>query len=167
MNGLFKRLSKNGRENIIKTAELWRKLETEREKVLPFYEPDKEEYKGEVEFSIEKIDGVDPNVYNEFQQLDHFFKRFNKVMLDKVAIQKQKGSLEKENMFFKSLLKQYLDGVSVNNDVMDANNPLLVINNKVNLNRPPVQKLDNNNPKTLVEGNFEVSNIALQRNGYP
>jgi len=88
-------------------------------------------------------------------------------MLDKVAIQKQKGSLEKENMFFKSLLKQYLDGVSVNNDVMDANNPLLVINNKVNLNRPPVQKLDNNNPKTLVEGNFEVSNIALQRNGYP
>ncbi len=45
-------------------------------------------------------------------------------------------------MFFKSLLKQYLDGVSVNDDVMNNNNPLLVVNNKVNLNRPPVERMD-------------------------
>jgi hypothetical protein len=45
-------------------------------------------------------------------------------------------------MFFKSLLKQYLDGVSVNDDVINSNNPLLVINSKVNLNRPPVENMD-------------------------
>ena len=88
-------------------------------------------------------------------------------MLDKLAIDKQKATLEKENMFFKSLLKQYLDGVSVNDDVMNANNPLLVVNNKVNLNRPPVERLgaqDAPPHKTVVEANSVVNNRAMQRN---
>ena len=151
-------------ERILKTAELWRKLETEKEKVLPFYESDKEEQQEAPEISVDKIIGVDKEVYNEFKQLDQFYKRLNKVLLDKVAIERQKGSLEKENMFFKSLLKQYLDGVTVNNDVMNSSNPLMVVNNKVNLNRPPVEKLDGDMHKTLIEGNFEVSNIAMQMN---
>jgi len=33
-------------------------------------------------------------------------KRYNKVLLDKLAIDKQKKTLEKENAFFKSLLKE-------------------------------------------------------------
>lgn len=69
-------------------------------------------------------------------------------------------------MFFKSLLKQYLDGVSVNDDVMNANNPLLVVNNKVNLNRPPVERMDGQGAphKTVVEANSVVNNRAMQRN---
>ena len=44
-------------EKILKTAELCRKLETEREKVLPFYESeaDKEEVR---DTQIEKIEGM-------------------------------------------------------------------------------------------------------------
>ena len=149
-------------EKILKTAELCRKLETEREKVLPFYEAETDAVEDEPEYKLDKIDGLDKAVYNEFQTLDNFYKRYNKVLLDKVAIDKQKASLEKENMFFKSLLKQYLDGVSVNNDVMNSSNPLLVVNNKVNLNRPPVQRLDGSNQKTLIEGYMEITNIAMQ-----
>ena len=149
-------------EKILKTAELCRKLETEREKVLPFYEAETDAVEDEPEYKLDKIDGLDKAVYNEFQTLDNFYKRYNKVLLDKVAIDKQKASLEKENMFFKSLLKQYLDGVSVNNDVMNSSNPLLVVNNKVNLNRPPVQRIDGSNQKTLIEGNMEITNIAMQ-----
>lgn len=68
-------------------------------------------------------------------------------------------------MFFKSLLKQYLDGVSVNDDVMNSNNPLLVVNNKVNLNRPPVERIDGDVPhKTVIEANTVVNNNAMQRN---
>lgn len=97
--------------------------------------------------------------------LDSFYKRYNKVLLDKLAIDKQKSTLEKENMFFKSLLKQYLDGVSVNDDVMNSNNPLLVVNNKVNLNRPPVERMDGGVPhKTVVEANVVINNRAMQRN---
>ena len=45
--------------------------------------------------------------------LDSFWKRYNKVLLDKLAIVNQKSRLDKENFFFKSLLKQYLDGVQL------------------------------------------------------
>jgi hypothetical protein len=156
-------------EKILKTAELCRKLETEKEKVLPFYQsdPDTTNEDGSFpEIAIEKIDGLKKQKYNEFQLLDQFYKRFNKVLLDKLAIEKQKATLEKENMFFKSLLKQYLDGVSVNDDVMNANNPLLVVNNKVNLNRPPVERLgpDGQPHKTVVEANSVINNRTMQRN---
>ena len=126
-------------ERILNTAELCRKLETEKEKVLPFYQSDPDS-QIESDIKIERISGLGNQ--NEFKLLDNFYKRFNKVHLDKLAIEKQKATLEKENLFFKNLLKQYLDGVSVNDDVIDNDNPLLVMNNKVNLNRPPVMRND-------------------------
>jgi hypothetical protein len=151
-------------EKILKTAELCRKLETEKEKVLPFYQSDEVTLEEVPEINVERIEGLKQAQYNEFQLLDNFYKRYNKVLLDKLAIEKQKATLEKENMFFKSLLKQYLDGVSVNDDVLNSNNPLLVINSKVNLNRPPVERMDGQPHKTFVEGNMAVNNIAMQRN---
>ena len=108
---------------------------------MPFYQSDPDsQIEGEIK--IEKIAGLSDHSQNEFKLLDNFYKRFNKVHLDKLAIEKQKATLEKENLFFKNLLKQYLDGVSVNDDVINNNNPLLVVNNKVNLNRPPVVRDD-------------------------
>lgn len=151
-------------EKILKTAELCRKLETEKEKVLPFYTSNPDTVDEQPEIAVELIEGIKKGKYNEFQLLDQFYKRFNKVLLDKLAIEKQKATLEKENMFFKSLLKQYLDGVSVNDDVMNANNPLLVVNNKVNLNRPPVERMDGGQQKTIIEGNQVVNSKNLQRN---
>jgi hypothetical protein len=76
-----------------------------------------------------------------------------------LAIEKQKATLEKENLFFKNLLKQYLDGVSINDDVLNQNNPLLVVNNKVNLNRPPV--VEEPERKTFIEGNHVVNNNRM------
>ena len=101
--------------------------------------------------------------HNEFTLLDNFYKRFNKVLLDKLSIDKQKATLEKENMFFKSLLKQYLDGVSVNDDVMNTNNPLLVVNNKVNLNRPPVERMEGPPHQTVIEANTVVNQKNMQQ----
>ena len=151
-------------EKILKTAELCRKLETEKEKVLPFYQSDEVQMEEVPDIYIEKIEGMKKAKYNEFQLLDNFYKRYNKVLLDKLAIEKQKATLEKENMFFKSLLKQYLDGVSVNDDVLNSSNPLLVVNSKVNLNRPPVERQDGVPHKTFIEGNTVVNNLAMQRN---
>jgi len=39
------------------------------------------------------------------------------VLLDKLAIEKQKENLQRDNKLLKSLLKQYLDGISLNDDV--------------------------------------------------
>jgi hypothetical protein len=53
----------------------------------------------------------------------------------------------------------------VNDDVINSNNPLLVINSKVNLNRPPVESMEGGQPhKTFVEGNTVINNMAMQRN---
>lgn len=109
-------------EKILKIAELCWKLETEREKVLPFYESQVDDQEI-VEVQVDKIEGLKSQAndnYNEYGLLDNFYKRFNKVLLDKVAIEKQKDKLDKENMFIKNLLRQYLDGVSVNPDVMNS-----------------------------------------------
>jgi hypothetical protein len=55
-------------------------------------------------------------------------------------------------------LKQYLDGISLNDDVLKNNNPLFIVNNKVNFARPPVEKIEN---KTVLEGAFAVKTIQL------
>merc|ERR1711877_104301 len=104
-------------ERIIKTAELCRKFETEREKVLPFYlsrDLMTEFEEGDLDFGDEDLKeeirkeltdvGID-----EWTYLDNFFKRFNKVKLDSLAIEQEKHRLGRENVQLRSILKQFLD----------------------------------------------------------
>lgn len=127
-------------ERILKLAELTRKLETEREKVLPFYESSVEE---EEKAAADTADickslqtsaaGKDGQSVEEWDYLNSFFKRYNKVLLDVHAIERERDRLGNENSDLRSILKQYLDGISVNEDVINAPNPLLVINHKTNI----------------------------------
>merc|ERR1712232_838378 len=155
-------------EKIIKTAELCRKFETEREKVLPFYlsrdlltefeEGDldfgDEELKEEIRKELTDV-GID-----EWTYLDNFFKRFNKVKLDHCAIEQEGKRLNKENSQLRSILKQFLDGVSVNEDVLSQPNPLLVVNGKVNLNHVPVKRIGEK--KVYVEAAHHASNAGVR-----
>jgi len=136
-------------ERILKTAELCRKLETEKEKVLPFYESTLDDTTVPEELRAE-FEEITPEQYAEYTYLNNFYKRFNKVLLDKLAIDKQKVQLEKENQILKTMLKQYLDGISVNDEVIRNPNPLLVVNNKINIGRLPIERTEV--PNTVVEG---------------
>merc|ERR1711988_1726094 len=149
------------------TTELCRKFETEREKVLPFYlsrDLLNEFEEGELDFGDEDLKeeirkelsdiGID-----EWTYLDNFFKRFNKAKLDHLAIEQELNRLNKENVQLRSILKQFLDGVSVNEDVLSQPNPLLVVNGKVNLNHVPVKRL--HETKVYVEAAHHVNNAAL------
>ena len=60
----------------------------------------------------------------------------NKVLLDVMAIDREKERLSNENSDLRSILKQYLDGISVNEDVINNANPLLVVNHKTNIAMP-------------------------------
>lgn len=51
---------------ILKTAELCRKLETEKEKVLPFYQSDEVTLEEMPDIYVEKIEGMKKARYNEF-----------------------------------------------------------------------------------------------------
>jgi len=55
----------------------------------------------------------------------------------------------------RSILKQFLDGVSVNEDVLAQPNPLLVVNGKVNLNHMPVKR-GTGEKKVVVEAAHHV-----------
>mmetsp|Transcript_95737 Transcript_95737/g.166307 ORF Transcript_95737/g.166307 Transcript_95737/m.166307 type:complete len:491 (+) Transcript_95737:119-1591(+) len=155
-------------EKILKTSELCRKFETEREKVLPFYlsrDLLNEFEEGELEFGDEDLKeeirkeltdmGID-----EWTYLDNFFKRFNKVKLDHLAIEQEKQRLQRENVQLRSILKQFLDGVSVNEDVLSQPNPLLVVNGRVNLNHVPVKRIGDK--KVYVEAAHHVNNFAVR-----
>lgn len=47
---------------------------------------------------------------HEYSSLQNFWKRYNKVLLDKLALDREKSILHDENTKLKMLLKQYLDG---------------------------------------------------------
>jgi hypothetical protein len=140
-------------ERILKTAELCRKLDTEREKVVPFYLardlPDLDELNIEDDKLKEEIrEALADTGVDEWTYLDCFFKRHNKAYLDLFAVDTERARLEAENNQLRSILKQVLDGVSVNEEVLRAANPLLVVNGKVNLNHMPVTRKE---PKPFVE----------------
>ncbi|GBG64911.1 hypothetical protein CBR_g48659, partial [Chara braunii] len=72
------------------------------------------------------------NLINEANYLNGFLKRYNKVLLDKTTVQREGTRVGFENAQLQMVLKQYLDGTSVNDDVInDPRNPLLVVNSKL------------------------------------
>lgn len=121
-------------EKILRLAEICRRLETEREKILPYFKNSDVVHTDVVLPQIEKILGIDEKMYDEIESLKNFWKRYNKVLLDTIAIRKQKDEIEKQNTLLQNLLQQYYDGLTVNNVVMNSKeNPLLVIDNQANL----------------------------------
>jgi len=111
-------------ERILRIAEMNRKLETEEEKILPFYKESVHPTEDEAQIS--------PLIPKEFKGLDQFHKRYNKVMLDRMALGQQREKLKEENTQLRIILKQYLDGISVSESVMNEANPLFVINDFTN-----------------------------------
>lgn len=66
--------------------------------------------------------------------IPRFFKRYNKALLDKSAIDREQARLSKENEDLRQLLKGFLDGISVNDAVINnPANPLLVVNQRLQL----------------------------------
>ncbi|DBA94555.1 hypothetical protein WJX77_004903 [Trebouxia sp. C0004] len=79
---------------------------------------------------------------SEWDYLNNFFKRYNKAFLDKAAVDKERARLAAENADLRTILQQYLDGISVNEAVMNNPvNPLLVINQRLQLTLSERKKL--------------------------
>ena len=166
-------------ERILRLAELGRKMETEQEKVMPFYvsSMSAEVDEAAAQMAPPSADGAekeaaadaaaptplqsavedkDGSAVPKWASLDNFMKKFNKVLLDKLAIERERERLQRENNDLQAILKQYFDGVSVNDAVMKSSNPLFVVNGRVNLNQPlPVRRADQ--PLTVIDGNHMVA----------
>ncbi|CAF3791712.1 unnamed protein product [Rotaria sordida] len=119
-------------EMILIFAEMCRKLEAEEEKILPFYAStltDEERSEVETAFYEPPFEELAKDMYT-FDSLEMFWKRFSKVSLDKLTLEKERSILQSENMQLKMLLKQYLDGISVNDEIMSQTNPLMILSSR-------------------------------------
>jgi dynein regulatory complex subunit 2 len=194
-------------ERIISLGELVRKLETERERVLPFYhstladekeanevtenvrlavrpgigwkhvwstarqrdlmmlccihyieQVQDEESEDLIEFQPHGV--VNGVTVSEWEYLDLFWKRYNKVLLDDLAIQREKQRYENENRELQAILKQYLDGISVNDTVLNTANPLLVVNGRLKLHQPDGAA---HKPKPVIDANHMVTTNRVSK----
>merc|ERR1711988_1358509 len=135
-------------EKIIRLGELNRKLMTEREKVLPFENAHQategvevtdggDDLEAAAAAQIEEVKasastlGPDGKPVQEWDALNTFFTRYNKILLDKTALDVEGKRLSQENDRLRGLIKQFVDGISVNDDVMSSANSLMVANNSL------------------------------------
>ncbi|BFZ18991.1 hypothetical protein BsWGS_22029 [Bradybaena similaris] len=140
-------------EQILRLAEMCRKLETEEEKVLPFFASSltREEEERIKEAMLEPPAHHITEVMHQCSELENFWKRYNKVLLDKLSLDKEKRVLTDQNHRLRMLLKQYLDGISVNEEVLSQANPLMVVNNRTNLRMKDGRNIRKSAPRTIVE----------------
>jgi len=109
--------------------------------------------------SVWSKDNAKPILPNE--RLANFYRKYNKILMDNVAINNERDRLEAENAQLQDLIKQYLDGTQLNDQILSDENPLFVVNGRANLNQQlPVRRkkivaqdavtIQNNNAKQLV-----------------
>jgi hypothetical protein len=171
-------------EGVLRLSELNRKMESERERVQPFYKSSIDDAAlwedGEADEAVDLptlagLAGADQETLEAFQSsavdddgrpipewnyLANFYKRFNKVKLDQMAIKKEKERLLRENDSLRSMLKQFLDGISVNDGILATQNPLFIVNNKTSV--PPASATVRPDEIPVIEGNKEVRNHRLR-----
>jgi len=153
-------------ERILKLGELNRKLMTEREKVVPFESSVADEMgsddmmKAATEHQPGSAATVGPDgkPVEEWQVLNQFFTRFNKILLDKVAMDSEDKRLSSENERLRGLIKQFVDGISVNDDVMQNTNALMVVNNSL----PHLPRNEGPEP-TCVDGPRVIHLMQMQQ----
>ena len=114
-------------EKVLRLSEICRKRETEEEKVLPFY---MSTLTAEEEAAIRSLSEQQPSeeltkILEDYKAMENFWKRVNKVTLDVHALDKEKEKLSIQNHKLRTMLKQYLEGISVSDDVMSRANPLM------------------------------------------
>ncbi|XP_037370562.1 dynein regulatory complex subunit 2 [Talpa occidentalis] len=166
-NATLKALKKivNKGEKILKLAEICRKFETEEEKVLPFYSSilTPEEQMSLEEINPEELTEELAKVIVDYSGMENFWKRYNKVRLEQLSLQHRRGQLLEINRKLREMLKQYLDGISVSDEVLNQLNPLFIVNHRSNLPQPiptpTIQPAEKPTTHNVIEAAHVISHI--------
>ncbi|XP_040395702.1 dynein regulatory complex subunit 2 [Cygnus olor] len=119
-------------ERVLRLAEMCRGLETEGEKVLPFYPSSLAE--GEL-FDADRVLKEKPaeplaQALQDYVGLERFWQRFNKARLEERALARERAAVSRKNQQLRGLLQQYLEGLSVSPEALSKPNPLLAVEHK-------------------------------------
>ncbi|NXA17750.1 DRC2 protein, partial [Ibidorhyncha struthersii] len=113
-------------QRVLRLAEMCRRLETEEEKVLPFYPSSlAEEEQQDAQRVLEEMP-VEPlaQAMRDYVRLEQFWQRFNKAKLEEQALERERVALSRRNGRLRELLRQYLVGISVSQEVLGQPKPL-------------------------------------------
>ncbi|XP_035169200.1 dynein regulatory complex subunit 2 [Oxyura jamaicensis] len=124
-------------ERILRLAEMCRRLETEGEKVLPFYPSSLAEGELSDADRVLKEKPAEPlaQALQDYVGLERFWQRFNKARLEEQALARERAAVSHKNQQLRGLLRQYLEGLSASPKVLSKPNPLLAIKHKSSVSR--------------------------------
>jgi hypothetical protein len=147
-------------EKILKYAEMTRKLETEKEEIMPFTksicEDDPDISRQLAQFKIQ-LKG-DAKYVAESDLFDKFYRRYNKVLLDKLALQREREALTEHNIRLRNMVKKYMGGMAISQDLQNRPNTLFIVNQMTNA---PMRKVQQDFiPK--IDANLTVAADQLQ-----
>eukprot|EP01032_Pedospumella_encystans_P009839 gene9839-11552_t len=95
-------------------------------------------------------------------RLANFYRRYNKILLDNVAISKEKERLSLENAQLQDLIQQYIQGTQLSDETLANDNPLFVVNGRANLNfEPPVRRL-----RPVVQDGVQITVTNARQNAW-
>uniref|UniRef100_A0A8C0BT73 Dynein regulatory complex subunit 2 n=1 Tax=Buteo japonicus TaxID=224669 RepID=A0A8C0BT73_9AVES len=117
-------------QRILRLAEMCRRLETEEEKVLPFYPSSLAEGDQREAQQVLEETPTEPLAMRDYVGLERFWQRFNKVKLEEQALERERAALSQRNQHLRELLRQYLAGISVSQEVLSEPNALLIVERK-------------------------------------
>ncbi|XP_042746791.1 dynein regulatory complex subunit 2-like, partial [Lagopus leucura] len=103
-------------ERLLRLAEMCRRMESEEEKLLPFYPSSLAEGERDDAERLLREAPTEPlaRTAQDYAALERFWQRFNKVKLEELAAERQRAALTRGNRRLRALLRRYLDGLTAN-----------------------------------------------------
>ncbi|KAK3556954.1 hypothetical protein QTP70_022300, partial [Hemibagrus guttatus] len=123
-------------EELLRLVDVCHKLETEQEKVLAFCTSSSNAKKKEKAHALEVMSDELAQTMMDYTDLEKFWQRYNKVVLERLCLEREKKVLGSENQRLRILLKQYLDGISVREEILQQPNSLLMLSSPPLLDSP-------------------------------
>ncbi|KAJ8260138.1 hypothetical protein GJAV_G00177490 [Gymnothorax javanicus] len=125
-------------ERLIRLAGICRKLETEQERVQPFYRCflSAEEQRLVQENQLEPATTELAQVMHDYAGLEGMWQRWSKVELDRLCLQQEKAALTQENLQLRTMLRQYLNGLTVSDEALQQDRTLLTVSRPSQSQRP-------------------------------
>ncbi|KAM6330587.1 dynein regulatory complex subunit 2 isoform 1-T1 [Alca torda] len=119
-------------QRVLRLAEMCRRLETEEEKVLPFYPSSLAEGEQRDAQRVLEETPTEPlaQAMWDYTGLERFWQRFNKAKLEEQALERERAALSQTNQRLRQLLRQYLAGISITQEMLGQPNPLLTVEHK-------------------------------------
>lgn len=155
---------KNG-ENIVQIAAICRKLETEREKIIPFGKKKKLFDKSDSDLRKPPEDFKE-NTMSILADMENFWIRYNNARLDCACLAEEKANLKEENRDLKEKLKMYLTNVTIadgsGGNVRDKLRPSsMKVERMIHVDLSSFHRDRKPRPVTCIEGN--LSNAVRSR----